>query len=64
MMTGFDILCKLSPQETICMKFRMLFSDKKIKISSFENFTHMTFYYELFAYNSDNSLYNLPSNVT
>ena len=32
---GFDISCKLSPQETICMKCQILFSGKnKIKISS------------------------------
>ena len=26
--TGFDILCKLSPLETICMKCQILFSGK------------------------------------
>ena len=26
---GFDISCKLSPKETICMKFQSLFSGKK-----------------------------------
>ena len=29
--TGFDISCKLSPQETICMKCQSLFSGKKNK---------------------------------
>ena len=29
--TGFDILCKLSPLETICMKCQNLFSEKKKK---------------------------------
>ena len=29
--TGFDISCKLSPLETICMKLRILFSEKKNK---------------------------------
>ena len=28
---GFDISCKLSPMETICMKFQILFSGKKRK---------------------------------
>ena len=28
---GFDISCKLSPKETICMKCRILFSGKKIR---------------------------------
>ena len=27
--TGFDISCKLSPKETICMKCQILFSGKK-----------------------------------
>ena len=27
---GFDISCKLSPQETICMKYQSLFSGKII----------------------------------
>ena len=31
---GFDISCKLSPLETICMKCQNLFSGKKEKISS------------------------------
>ena len=30
--TGFDILCKLSPMETICMKYQILFSGKIRKI--------------------------------
>ena len=29
--TGFDISCKLSPLETICMKCQMLFSGKNKK---------------------------------
>ena len=29
--TGFDILCKLSPVETICMKCQILFSGKNRK---------------------------------
>ena len=29
--TGFDISCKLSPMETICMKCQYLFSGKKIR---------------------------------
>ena len=28
----FDISCKLSPEETICMKFQTLFSEKEKKI--------------------------------
>ena len=32
--TGFDILCKLSPMETVCMKCQLLFSGKKRKIIS------------------------------
>ena len=32
--TGFDILCELSPWETICMKCRSLFSGKSKKILS------------------------------
>ena len=28
---GFDISCKLSPKETICMKCQNLFSGKKIR---------------------------------
>ena len=31
---GFDISCKLSPEETICMKHQSLFSGKNKKISS------------------------------
>ena len=27
--TGFDISCKLSPWETICMKYQSMFLDKK-----------------------------------
>ena len=26
---GFDISCKLSPKETICMKYQSLFSEKE-----------------------------------
>ena len=29
--TGFDILCKLSPVETICMKCQILFPEKNMK---------------------------------
>ena len=29
--TGFDITCKLSPKETVCMKCQILFSQKKKK---------------------------------
>ena len=29
--TGFDITCKLSPMETICMKCQILFSGKNKK---------------------------------
>ena len=29
--TGFDISCKLSPEETICMKYQILFSGKNKK---------------------------------
>ena len=29
--TGFDILCKLSPMESICMKCQILFSGKNKK---------------------------------
>ena len=29
--TGFDISCKLSPLETICMKYQSLFSRKNMK---------------------------------
>ena len=41
---GFDISCKLSPVETICMKCQNLFSreskkKKHFKMSSAENFT-------------------------
>ena len=40
---GFDILCKLSPQETICMKCQSLFSGnnkkKYFKLSSAVIFT-------------------------
>ena len=32
--TGFDMSCKLSPMETICMKFRILFSGENKKIPS------------------------------
>ena len=32
--TGFDISCKLSPVETICMKCQILFSGKNKKILS------------------------------
>ena len=28
---GFDISCKLSPKETICMKYQVLFCGGKIK---------------------------------
>ena len=28
---GFDISCKLSPEETVCMKFQILFSGKNLK---------------------------------
>ena len=38
--TGFDISCKLSPKETICMKCQILFSGKNkknINLSSAEN---------------------------
>ena len=39
--TGYDISCKLSPKETICMKCRILFSGKNkkniINLSSAEN---------------------------
>ena len=36
----FDISCKLSPNETICMKFQSLFSGgKKIKMPSADIFT-------------------------
>ena len=31
--TSFDILCKLSPVETICMEYQILFSGKKKKIN-------------------------------
>ena len=40
--TGFDITCKLSPMETVCMKCQILFSRKNknkktiIKVSSAE----------------------------
>ena len=34
--TGFDISCKLSPMETICMKYQSLFSGKNINLSSAE----------------------------
>ena len=38
--TGFDISCKLSLLETICMKYQNLFSvENKKNISSAENFT-------------------------
>ena len=40
--TGFDILCELSPLETICMKYQILFLGKirkYFKTSSAENFT-------------------------
>ena len=42
--TGFDISWKLSPMETISMKFQILFSEKKIRkkyfsMSSAGNFT-------------------------
>ena len=41
--TGLDTSCKLSPLETICMKYQILFSGKKIrkyfKLSSAETFT-------------------------
>ena len=29
--TGFDISCKLPPEETICMKYQILFSEKNKK---------------------------------
>ena len=32
--TGFDILCKLSPMETICMEGQIMFSGKNKKKSS------------------------------
>ena len=28
--TGFDISCKLSPKETVCLKYQTLFSKKNI----------------------------------
>ena len=34
--TGFDISCKLSPKETVCMKCQILFSEKNIKLLSVE----------------------------
>ena len=41
--TGFDFSCKLSPLETICIKYQNLISGKKIRkyfnMSSAENFT-------------------------
>ena len=40
--TGFDIVSKLSPLETICMKCQILFSgknQKNISMLSAENFT-------------------------
>ena len=43
--TGFDISCKLSPLETICIKYQNLFSGKNKKkkkyfnVLSAENFT-------------------------
>ena len=40
--TGFDIACKLSPLETVCMKCQILFSGKNkkqyFKMFSAENF--------------------------
>ena len=30
---GFDLSCKLSPEETICMKCQILFSGKNINLS-------------------------------
>ena len=39
--TGYDISCRLSPKETICMKCHILFSEKNkkniVNLSSAEN---------------------------
>ena len=40
--TGFDIPCKLSPSETICMKFENLFSEIKKKKKNKKNIINLS----------------------
>ena len=37
MKIGFDILCRLSPMETICIKYQILFSGQNKNLQNLQN---------------------------
>ena len=50
---GFDISCKLSPEETICMNYHSLFSGEKKFRKLFQNVVCWMFYPACWALNGD-----------